>query len=311
MISRTRITTILALALPASVQADVYYYSVGRYTTYTQTSNAQPTTPEFWSLTAVLFPEVPGEVLSGTLAYDVPPPVTQPLLIADNISQYSSTFYTNQAQFLADFPATTYTLAVDRGFGVESGDVLLPQDLYCPEIPYLTGDTFDRLQSFDSSLAFDGDINGFMLAAGTNVGSSSVVVVEEGVPSAAWQALLEPGDTAFQVPAGVLLPSRNYSISIGYSNGAQVPSAGFGAATSEAQFQRSTSAHFTTLSDAVPCPGDVNSDGVVDLTDLAILLSNFGTPAGAAWEDGDFNADQIVDLTDLAILLSQFGIVCP
>lgn len=303
--------TAAVFTLPAPIaSADIYYYAVSRSVTYTQTSNAQPSIPEFWSLTAVLFPTVPGEVLSGTLAYNVPPPVSYPLVIADHISQYSSAFYTDQAQFLLDFPATTYTLAVDRGSGIESGDVFVPEDLFCPEIPYLTGDTFDRLQNYNSSLAFDGGINGFTLAAGTDVGSNSVTVVEQGVPNTAWQAVLQPGDTAFQIPAGVLLPSTNYSISVVYNNGVQVANGGFGAATSEAQFQRGTSALFTTLSDAVPCPGDVNGDGVVDLTDLAILLSHFGTSSGASLENGDLNGDEVVDLTDLAILLSQFGTVC-
>lgn len=278
MTTRTRVTMLFSLALLiATVQADVFYYAVSRSVTYTQSSNAQPSDPEFWSLTAVLFPTVPGEVLSGTLAYNVPPPVSHPLTVADHISQYSSPFYADQAQFLLDFPETTYTLTVDRGFGLESGDVFLADDLYCPELPYLTGDTFDRLQNYDSSLAFDGSINGFTLAAGTDVGSCSVVVVEQGVPNAPWQAVLQPGDTAFQIPAGVLLPSTSYSISVVYSNGAQVPDAGFGVATSEAQFQRGTSAHFTTQSDAVPCSADVNGDGVVDLTDLATLLSQFGS----------------------------------
>ena len=43
---------------------------------------------------------------------------------------------------------------------------------------------------------------------------------------------------------------------------------------------------------------------------MAILLSNFGTPSGALPEDGDIDGDGDVDLGDLAVLLSQFGTVC-
>ena len=47
-----------------------------------------------------------------------------------------------------------------------------------------------------------------------------------------------------------------------------------------------------------PCPGDLNDDGIVDLTDLALCLSLFDQPGGC-------------DLTGLAILLANFGQPCP
>ena len=59
------------------------------------------------------------------------------------------------------------------------------------------------------------------------------------------------------------------------------------------------------------CPGDINGDGVIDLSDLAILLSNFGTAAGAQPSDGDIDGDGDVDLSDLAVMLSLFGTFCP
>jgi hypothetical protein len=57
------------------------------------------------------------------------------------------------------------------------------------------------------------------------------------------------------------------------------------------------------------CP-DLNMNGAVDLSDLALLLANFGTPAGATFEQGDVDGDGDVDLNDLALLLSQFGLIC-
>jgi hypothetical protein len=64
--------------------------------------------------------------------------------------------------------------------------------------------------------------------------------------------------------------------------------------------------------DGVPaCPGDLDCDGHVDLTDLATLLANYGTTGGATYEDGDLDADGDVDLTDLAGLLAVYGTTCP
>lgn len=56
-------------------------------------------------------------------------------------------------------------------------------------------------------------------------------------------------------------------------------------------------------------PGDVNGDGMVDLTDLFLLLTAFGSSVEDAeftWR-ADFNADQSIDLSDLSVLLIHFG----
>jgi len=55
----------------------------------------------------------------------------------------------------------------------------------------------------------------------------------------------------------------------------------------------------------VRCTADLNIDGIVDLTDLSLLLSCFG--AGSC---GDVDADGDSDLSDLAQLLAQFGQAC-
>lgn len=49
--------------------------------------------------------------------------------------------------------------------------------------------------------------------------------------------------------------------------------------------------------------GDVDSNNVVDFTDLSILLTNYGTTNSTA----DLNADSKIDIFDLSILLSNYG----
>ncbi|MFN0135009.1 MAG: LamG-like jellyroll fold domain-containing protein [Phycisphaerae bacterium] len=58
------------------------------------------------------------------------------------------------------------------------------------------------------------------------------------------------------------------------------------------------------------CPEDLNGNGAIDLSDLSILLSNFGLIGGTG-QDGDINGDQVVNLTDLSLLLAAFGATCP
>lgn len=61
---------------------------------------------------------------------------------------------------------------------------------------------------------------------------------------------------------------------------------------------------------AVACPGDLNGDGTVDLSDLTALLAHFGTQSGGTLADGDVDGDGDVDLADLTFLLGQFGQTC-
>lgn len=65
------------------------------------------------------------------------------------------------------------------------------------------------------------------------------------------------------------------------------------------------------LRSATPCPADLNGDGVVELADLATLLTHFGTTSGASPEEGDLDGDGDVELDDLTSFLAAFGLICP
>ena len=56
------------------------------------------------------------------------------------------------------------------------------------------------------------------------------------------------------------------------------------------------------------CVGDLDHDGDVDLTDLAVLLSDFDCGGGNC--AGDVDGDGDTDLTDLAQLLAVFDVPC-
>jgi hypothetical protein len=69
----------------------------------------------------------------------------------------------------------------------------------------------------------------------------------------------------------------------------------------------STPVNLRTVPD---CPGDLDGDGEVGLSDLGQLLANYGTPSGVTYEMGDLDGDGDVDLSDLAALLSVYGTDC-
>ncbi|MEW6251530.1 MAG: hypothetical protein AB1716_12855 [Planctomycetota bacterium] len=310
---RTRVVvgaTWAAAAFSVPLQADIHSYAVSKSVGYTQTSNAQPTTPDNWLLTAQLYYSEPNEVLTATLSFNRPPPVTFDFYRANSTNHlYYSTFYTSEAALDLDYPSTTYTVTLDRGGGPETGDVFLPVGLYCPEIPYFTGDTYDRLQHYDPALAFDGTINGFTLAPGTNYGYTSVAIAEPGV-GGVWSISLTPEATAFQIPPGVLQPGRYYDIGVAYVDMVQTQNAGFGAATSSAEFQRGTSFAFTTLPF---CRGDCNCDGVVDFGDINSFVAVLGGGTPCIFANCDVNGDGAIDFGDInpfVALLSGGGGPC-
>ncbi|HUO10707.1 MAG TPA: endonuclease [Phycisphaerae bacterium] len=67
------------------------------------------------------------------------------------------------------------------------------------------------------------------------------------------------------------------------------------------------SSDFTlTLTGIVAMPGDANVDGHIDLTDLSVVLNNFGQ-ATSDWTAGNFDGSSSINLTDLSDVLNNFG----
>ena len=58
------------------------------------------------------------------------------------------------------------------------------------------------------------------------------------------------------------------------------------------------------------CDGDLDGDNSIGLSDLAILLANYGITSGMTAADGDMDGDGDVDLSDLAALLAVYGTNC-
>ena len=59
----------------------------------------------------------------------------------------------------------------------------------------------------------------------------------------------------------------------------------------------------------IVCDGDLDGDFQVGLSDLQILLANYGQ-GGMTYYDGDMTGDGFIDLSDLQYLLSQYGTIC-
>jgi len=58
------------------------------------------------------------------------------------------------------------------------------------------------------------------------------------------------------------------------------------------------------------CPGDLDDDGQIGLSDLSLMLAHYGMTEGAFYVDGDIDGDGDVDLADLSQLLAVYGTQC-
>ncbi len=60
-------------------------------------------------------------------------------------------------------------------------------------------------------------------------------------------------------------------------------------------------------------PTDINSDGVVDIKDVALAAAAFGSASGhIRWNtDADINEDGRISLKDIALIVTDFGTTLP
>jgi hypothetical protein len=58
------------------------------------------------------------------------------------------------------------------------------------------------------------------------------------------------------------------------------------------------------------CAGDATGDDVIDVSDVLLVLSHFGSTSAVAVALADLNNDGQVDVTDVLVLLSRFGTQC-
>jgi len=96
-----------------------------------------------------------------------------------------------------------------------------------------------------------------------------------------------------------------------YRIGAGSPAAGAGRAPAGAPADRAGTCYRTPPSIGayeIPCVGDLDDDGDVDLADLTTQLGQFGQ--FGAGLSGDLDEDGDVDLADLTLLLSRYGSTC-
>lgn len=101
-----------------------------------------------------------------------------------------------------------------------------------------------------------------------------------------------------------------FSIGGPYSLGGTIGQADAGPAMTAGTYRLTGGFWTATGAPCGTCIGDLNHDCSVSLSDLSVLLANFGVASGATPEMGDLDGDHAVSLADLSLLLANFGTIC-
>lgn len=247
----------------------------------------------------------------------------------NNQNRFFSSLDTPVVSFAGDTATITYTNAgplsvgferFNATFTIKFTDAAAPNTvdvkttLVFTAAPTNTGNVTYQLFNL-----VDLDISGTVADDSASVTDNTAVRMRQTESSTAnFGELLAVGATRYEVNTGSALRTKLNSGANNLSNQLSVSNADSAMAaqwtlTLAPGESRTISADFSInkpASVAPPCPADLNGDQQINLTDLSVLLANFGI-SGATAAQGDLNGDTQVNLTDLSILLSVFGTPCP
>jgi hypothetical protein len=254
-------------------RAEISFVSMSRNNAYTQTAdgNALASIGSFLSL--ALTSVGPNDYDSATVSYPGPasPTVLSPI---DALAFYFQTgSYPNQAAMDADFPFGTYTFEATNGGGADAATFEYTTDAYPSTLPYLTGTNYSDLQAMSAHLPFDFEFSEFSPSPSTSLSILFFTIFDHTANAIVFDAGFLPATTTgLTLPANTLLPSRQYSYELNFSDRVRLPSPG---ATFDAElgFDVRTTGTFTT---AVPGPSSIALTAVALMGLVALGRRNAG-----------------------------------
>jgi hypothetical protein len=209
------------------------------------------------------------------------------------------------------------TARVELNAGVLATDEMVNVTLQSPVLNFPTIAAADAYGRASVSLDLMDDTDGFaeVTSLATPVGTGLFRARYNGVGELGatfahliWQVSIlgEPGASAGSINVSQASPNFGYaaigadvssmSVDISYA----VTPGDFVLAISSFELDRSV--------EGWSCPGDLDRDGVVNLGDIAIMLTAYGECDSDS--PADMNGDRCVNVTDLGMLLAVFGAGC-
>jgi hypothetical protein len=234
-------------------------YDLFKTIAYSQTSNAQPTTPTvFFGSVAVDSDNTTDFTAGNVTSTSALSPMV--LMVADMAGNFQSPGLGSQAELNADFPnGTTYTYNISGGtLGSQSATLSTPaSDEYASTIPFFTNSGFTSLQGVNATNPITLTWNPYATPAGINTPLIFLAI------SRASDGALVTGTSgnnslaSFTVPANVLQPGTQYDVDLVFSARNATANAGFGGAASFYSYDLRTDLDFTTAA-ATPEPSSLS-----------------------------------------------------
>jgi hypothetical protein len=304
-----RAAAVAATALAASsASAQVGLHTMGKAAFYDQTAaDTQPVTPYTYGAYASILTDYPEDATAASLNGPGSPTVFPVTLVSNGFNAWGEFlgYYDTFADLQTAIPNGAYTFAISGGLlGTVSDDLTLiePMVVAPAEIPYVTGDGFDRLQNMDPTQDITLSINGFTPdPLATNPSTSIYVYQSCGGGPSDWVISIEPSQTSFTIPANTLLPAHEYGIAVSYINERIDTDTTFGGTGDPRQYWQASTV-FLFLVGYDGCLADLNKDTIVDLVDFFDFFNDFDTGGPLA----DLNGCGGVDLNDFFLFFNAF-----
>jgi uncharacterized protein (TIGR03382 family) len=233
-------------AATTSARADISFVNMFRTDTLTQVADGNSLTQGGSFLSAALFPTSPSEYAAVQLTYPGPgSPVNLPAF-TPNEYRFQTGFFANRAAMNAAFPTGAYSFAATKAAGTQNASFIYTGDAYPQTRPYLDGDSFTDLRTFDPHQPLAIQFSPLVPDPAANPVHTFFNIFDPAANQFAFVADFLPATTTgLTLPANTLEPAHIYIWQLVFSDRVVVRTPG---ALSNAQigFQYSTSAQFTT-----------------------------------------------------------------
>jgi hypothetical protein len=269
----------IMLLIPAARADTISGYIIDN-TSYSQTSNSQPTTPFGYFFAMGAFFSGPGDFTSGSAAY--PGPASPQLLspVSSTEIQYQSGYYPSLAVLHSNFPFGLYSITATGPAGTQTANISYGADYFTADIPYLTN--YSSLAGLNPAAKFTVDYLPFTPNPATNLAYTFFTVYNASTGAIVFgNEFQSPTATSTLIPADTLLPDTAYDFELNFDDRIAGVDSVDGTFTQQ-QFDVRTDGSFTTGPAVIPEPAPLAGFGAA-LALLALLRLFGSAQKGASW----------------------------
>jgi hypothetical protein len=228
-------------------------------TSYTQTSNAAPTSPSgyFFSIGANF--STPGDFTSASASYPGP---GSPQSLPTNGStgfNFNSSYYSSLSGLHADYPFGNYTITATGPAGTQVSVVPYTADYFTSTVPYITD--FSSLDGLDPAANFNVTYDSFTPNAGATLGYTFFTIYDASTGDPVFSDEFQsPTSISALIAAGTLAADTTYDYELDFSDRLNGFDSTDGTYT-EQGFDMRTDGSFTTGAAPVPEPASLTLFG--------------------------------------------------